>query len=142
MEANAMVLERLNAPLAMRTFTVPELGPGEVLVKVLVAGAPEALSECISLTRIGGACVAAGFGEPHGKIEIDCFHDIGRKNLRLQGVWVSDVRHTHMSLRLTRSRIDHFKKLITHRFRLSEANKALQVMKAKEAVKAVVLPHS
>ena len=107
-----------------------------------MAGAPEALSECIRLTRIGGACVTAGFGEPHGKIEIDCFHDIGRKNLRLQGVWVSDVRHTHMSLRLTKSRIGHFKKLITHRFRLSEANKALQVMKAKEAVKAVVLPHS
>lgn len=106
-----------------------------------MAGDPQALGECISLARIGGACVTAGFGEPHGKLEIDCFHDIGRKNLRVQGVWVSDVRHTHMSLRLTASRIDDFKKLITHRFPLSEANEALAVMKTKEAVKAVILPH-
>ncbi|MBW1787383.1 MAG: zinc-binding dehydrogenase [Deltaproteobacteria bacterium] len=106
-----------------------------------MVGAPEALSECISLTRIGGACVTAGFGEPHGSIEIDCFHDIGRKNLRLQGVWVSDVRHTHMSLKLTMSRLNDFKRIVTHRFPLSGANEALAVMKAKEAVKAVILPH-
>lgn len=105
-----------------------------------MVGAPEALLECISLTRIGGACVSAGFGEPHGKIEVDCFHDIDRKNLRLQGVWVSDVRHTHMSLKLTLSRIDDFQKLITHRFGLAEANEALWAMKTKEAVKAVILP--
>ncbi len=88
-----------------------------------MAGAPEALSECISLTRIGGACVTAGFGEPHGPIEIDCFHDIGRKNLRLQGVWVSDVRHTHMSLKLTESRLNDFKQIVTHRFPLSEGQR-------------------
>jgi threonine dehydrogenase-like Zn-dependent dehydrogenase len=107
-----------------------------------MVGSPEALRECISLPRIGGACITAGFGEPHGKIEIDCFHDVGRKNLRLQGVWVSDVRHTHMSLQLTRNHADKFKQLITHRFDLSEANEALRVMKAKEAVKAVILPHA
>ena len=46
---------------------------------------------------------SAGFGEPHGTMELDCFHDIGRKNLRLQGVWVSEVRHTHMALQLIMS---------------------------------------
>jgi threonine dehydrogenase-like Zn-dependent dehydrogenase len=138
-----MIMNRHQTTEEERKEMVLDLTHGlGVDVSFEMAGAPEALSECISLTRIGGSCVTAGFGEPHGKIEIDCFHDIGRKNLRLQGVWVSDVRHTHMSLRLTKSRIGHFKKLITHRFRLSEANKALQVMKAKEAVKAVVLPHS
>lgn len=106
-----------------------------------MAGTPDALRECISLTRIGGACVTAGFGEPHGSIEVDCFHDIGRKNLRLQGVWVSDVRHTHMSLKLTERRIEDFKRLVTHRFPLANANEALGVMKSKEAVKAVILPH-
>lgn len=106
-----------------------------------MAGEPEALKEGISLGRTGGICVSAGFGEPHGTIEIDCFHDLNRKNLRLQGVWASDVRHAHMALQLILSRIEDFRKLITHRFPLTRANEAIQVMKRKEAVKAVLLPH-
>ena len=107
-----------------------------------MAGEPDALKECISLTRTGGACVSAGFGEPHGKVELDCFHDIGRKNLHLQGVWVSDSRHTHMALQLMLSRMDDFKRLITHTFPLEKTNDAIRVMKMKEAIKAVLLPHS
>jgi len=106
-----------------------------------MAGEPEALKECISLVRTGGACLTAGFGEPHGTMEIDCFHDIGRKNLRLQGVWVSEVRHTHMAIQLIMRRPQDFKKLITHTFPLDRANEALRAMKNKEAVKAVLLPH-
>jgi threonine dehydrogenase-like Zn-dependent dehydrogenase len=105
-----------------------------------MAGDPEAMKECISLARTGGACVSAGFGEPHGNVELDCFHDIVRKNLHLQGVWVSDARHTHMALRLLLSRPDDFKRLITHTFPLEKANDAIRVMKTKEAVKAVLLP--
>jgi threonine dehydrogenase-like Zn-dependent dehydrogenase len=105
-----------------------------------MAGEPEALKECIASVRTGGACVSAGFGEPHGRVEIDCFHDFGRKNLRLQGVWVSEVRHTYMALQLMLSRLQDFGKLITHRFPLQGANEALRVMKTKEAVKAVLLP--
>ncbi len=111
-------------------------------VALEVAGSPAALKEAITLTRIGGACVTAGFGEPHGPIELDCFHDIGRKHLRLQGVWVSDVRHTHMSLQLTRSRLKDFRQIITHRFKLDQANEALAVMANREAVKAVIYPHA
>lgn len=107
-----------------------------------MAGEPEAMKETMSLARIGGACISAGFGEPHGTMELDCFHDIGRKNLRLQGVWVSDARHTHMALRLIRARMDDFKGLITHRFPLSRADDAIQVMRTREAVKAVLLPHA
>jgi threonine dehydrogenase-like Zn-dependent dehydrogenase len=106
-----------------------------------MAGEPDALKECISLVRTGGSCLTAGFGEPHGTMELDCFHDIGRKNLRLQGVWVSEVRHTHMALQLIMRRPQDFKKLITHTFRLDQANEALRAMKSKEAVKAVLLPH-
>jgi threonine dehydrogenase-like Zn-dependent dehydrogenase len=67
---------------------------------------------------------------------------VGRKNLRLQGVWVSETRHTHMALRLILSRPRDFAGLITHRFPLSRANEALQAMKSREAVKAVLLPFS
>jgi threonine dehydrogenase-like Zn-dependent dehydrogenase len=85
--------------------------------------------------------VSAGFGEPHGTIELDCFHDIGRKNLCLRGIWVSDARHTHMAIQLILNRSQDFKRLITHTFPLAQANEAIRVMKSKEAVKAVLLPH-
>jgi len=125
-----------------RKEAVMELTHGRgVDVAFEMAGEPDALKESISLVRTGGACISAGFGEPHGTIDLDCFHDIGRKNLRLQGVWVSETRHTHMALQLILSRLQDFKKLITHRFPLSQANDAIRVMKTKEAVKAVLLPH-
>ena len=38
MEAKAMVLEGFNQPLTMRTFPLPKLGTGEILVRVEVAG--------------------------------------------------------------------------------------------------------
>lgn len=106
-----------------------------------MAGEPEAVKECISLARNGGTCVSAGFGEPHGTMELDCFHDLNRKNLRLQGIWTSDVRHTYMALQLIWNRPKDFNKLITHRFPLDQVNEAFRVMKNKETVKAVLLPH-
>lgn len=106
-----------------------------------MAGEPDALKESISLVRPGGACVSTGFGEPHGTIDLDCFHDLNRKNLRLQGIWASDVKHTRMAFQLVLSRPQDFSKLITHRFPLDKANDAIRAMKTKEAVKAVLIPH-
>ena len=136
-----MILNRNRLSVEERKQAVREATHGRgVDVAFEMAGEPEALQECISSVRTGGACISAGFGEPHGKIELDCFHEIGRKNLRLQGVWVSEVRHTHMALQLIFSRFQDFQKLITHRLPLIRANDTLQVMKSKAAVKAVLLP--
>jgi len=136
------VLNRHRLSREERKEAVMERTHGQgVDVAFEMAGEPDALKECISLVRTGGSCLTAGFGEPHGRMELDCFHDIGRKNLRLQGVWVSEVRHTHMALQLMMRRPQDFKKLITHTFPLDRANEALHAMKSKEAVKAVLLPH-
>ncbi|OGP88988.1 MAG: alcohol dehydrogenase [Deltaproteobacteria bacterium RBG_16_48_10] len=138
-----LTLNRNKLSKEVRKEAVMEVTHGlGVDVAFEMAGESDALTECISLTRTGGACVSAGFAEPRGKMEIDPFLDIGRKNLRLQGIWVSEVRHTHMALQLILSRMEEFEKLITHRFSLSEANDAIRVMKTKEAVKAVLLPHA
>jgi len=136
------VLDRHRLSTKERKEAVRERTHGRgVDVAFEMAGEPEALKECISLVRTGGACLTAGFGEPHGTMELDCFRDIGRKNLRLQGVWVSEVRHTHMAIQLIMRRPQDFKKLITHTFPLDRANEALRAIKNKEAVKAVLLPH-
>lgn len=138
-----LILNRKKTSQEERKEAVMEVTHGRgVDVAFEMAGETEALKESISLVRTGGACISAGFGEPHGKIELDPFHDIGRKNLRLQGVWVSEVRHTHMALQLILSRLQVFKNLITHPFPLAKANDAIRVMKTREAVKAVLLPHA
>jgi threonine dehydrogenase-like Zn-dependent dehydrogenase len=130
------------SPEERRKAILEATGGRGVDVAFEMAGESEALKECILSVRNGGACMSAGFGEPHGKIELDCFQDIGRKNLRLQGIWVSETRHTHMALQLVLSRLRDFAGLITHRFPLNEANEALQAMRSREAVKAVLLPFS
>jgi threonine dehydrogenase-like Zn-dependent dehydrogenase len=137
-----LTLNRHRLTQEERKEAVMEMTHGRgVDVAFEMVGEPVALKESISLVRTGGACVSAGFGEPHGKIELDCFHDIGRRNLRLQGVWVSEVRHTYMALQLMLNRLQDFGKLITHTFPLTQANEAIHVMKTKEAVKAVLSPH-
>jgi len=60
----------------------------------------------------------------------------------IQGVWVSEIRHTHMALQLILSRLQDFKNIITHSFPLAKANDAIRVMKTREAVKAVLFPHA
>jgi threonine dehydrogenase-like Zn-dependent dehydrogenase len=61
------------------------------------AGQTNAVREGLKLVRTGGAYVSVGFGEPNDSVNIDCF-DIVRRNLRYQGIWVSDTRHTFMSM--------------------------------------------
>jgi len=46
-----------------------------------------------------------------------------------------------MALQLMLTRLQGFRKLITHTFPLTHADDAIRVMKTKEAVKAVLLPH-
>ncbi len=103
-------------------------------------GLPEAVREGIDLTGEGGSYLSIGFGEPRGTVEIDCFKDITRKNLRYQGVWVSDVKHTYHALQLVLNDTGLFSKMVTHRFALPDANEALAVTDRRESVKTVLIP--
>ncbi len=105
-----------------------------------MAGSPQTVREGLNLVRVGGSYASAGFGEPRGTIEIDCFKDIVRKNLRYQGVWVSDTRHTYQAYKLVLNNVDLFGKLVTHKFSLAQATQALEIMEQKEAIKAVLIP--
>lgn len=107
---------------------------------VEAVGYPEALREGLDLIRPAGTYVSIGFGQPMGTIEFDGYTDLVHKNIRIQGVWVSATRHTHQALNLILGNLNSFEKMITHRFKLNEANEALRVMENKEAVKAVLIP--
>jgi len=104
------------------------------------SGSLDAVTDGISLVRTGGTYVSAGFGEPAGSVQFPWFENVIRKNLRIQGVWVSDTRHTLQALRLVQSNYEKFSKMVTHRFRLEDASTALSSVASRQAVKAVLIP--
>lgn len=135
------IIDRSETSSEKRIEQVLELTGGEGADVIYeMAGSTAAVAEGLKMVRIGGSYVSAGFGEPRGKIEVDCFLDIGRKNLKYQGVWVSDVSHTFKSMEIAIKYQDILQDMVTHRFPLLDATKALEKMKSKEAIKAVIIP--
>ena len=100
---------------------------------------PTAIAEGLKWLRTGGAYVSCGVAEPRGGLEIDFFHDIARRNVRLQGIWVSDMRHLLEAVRLVEGQPEAFERLVDGRFRFEEANEALEAVAAREVSKAVLI---
>jgi len=105
---------------------------------VEAAGTRGAAEEGIQLLRKGGIYLSTGYAQPVGKDAIDFYRDIVNKNIRIQGVWVSDTHHLKQAIDLVTENEKMFLKLITHRYSLEQVNEALSVMKEKKALKAVL----
>ncbi|MHB1294280.1 MAG: zinc-binding dehydrogenase [Anaerolineae bacterium] len=135
------VLDRNATAPAERRAAVLELthGRGADLV-VEASGSVAAAQEGLGLVRPGGALSLVGFGTPVGEMALTPFEDIVRKNVRVQGVWVSDARHTFQALSLVRNRPAAFAELVTHRFGLRESQQALEAMAGRTAMKVVLEP--
>ncbi|KLU60665.1 5-exo-hydroxycamphor dehydrogenase [Peptococcaceae bacterium CEB3] len=137
----SLLLDRKKTTGAERREAVLSLTQGRGADLVIEAvGYPEALSEGLELVRTGGTYLSTGYAQPMGKVELDPYRHLVSKNLKLQGVWVSDTAHTYRAMELVLGRQALFSRMITHRFPLREANKALEAMADKTAVKAVLLP--
>jgi threonine dehydrogenase-like Zn-dependent dehydrogenase len=107
---------------------------------VEAVGSQGVVEEGLKLLRLGGMYLSTGFAQPAGEESVDFFLDVVRKNIRIQGVWVSDTRHTYHSINLVMDNQELFGKMITHRFSLDEANEAISVMNNRAALKAVLIP--
>ncbi len=90
--------------------------------------------------RRGGTLAMVGFGTPVGSMALAPFEQIVRKNVRVQGVWVSDLRHMLRALSLVRQNPQAMAGLVTHRFSLRQATEALDAVERHEALKAVLVP--
>ena len=107
-------------------------------IVVEAAGTEGAAEEGILLLRKGGIYLSTGYARPTGKEKIDFYRDIVIRNIRIQGVWVSDTRHTGQAVDLVSGNAEMFARLVTHRYRLEQVNEALSVMNEKKAMKAVI----
>ncbi len=114
-------------------------GRGADLV-VEAAGSTVAMREGLDVVRPGGALALVGFGTSVGNAVLAPFESLVRKNVRLQGVWVSEARHTRQALAFIESRPTTFATLVTHRIPLSEASIALQTAASHQAMKVVLVP--
>jgi len=103
-------------------------------------GTPKSTLEGLRLTAPYGTYALPGIATPVGEVAFRLFEDIARKNIRVQGVWVSDTRHLYQAMCIVRSGRYPFEKIVTHTFPLEEATTALEKMKSREAMKAVLLP--
>lgn len=138
--ATHLLNRQTTSPQERREFVLALThGRGADLV-VEASGSLSAAHEALDFVRPGGTVSWVGFGTPAGEMLIPPFESIVRKNVRLQGVWVSDVRHTLQALSLIRQQRETFVALVTHRFPLDRATEALCQMDARGVMKAVLLP--
>lgn len=134
-----LVLEETDLQSRRRAVFEWSGGRGADLV-IEAAGNPTATAEALEMARLGGHVSLVGYGEPSGEVSLKPFEHIGRKNLHLQGIWVSDSRHLKWALELIYSDPQPFAQLVTHRFPLEEANKAMDLVHRREAMKVVLVP--
>jgi threonine dehydrogenase-like Zn-dependent dehydrogenase len=135
------VINRNEMPPEERKSMILELTEGRGAdVAYECSGSVSAFMEGLSHLRMGGTIVVPGFGVPSGSAMVDCFHHITRKNVKIQGVWVSDTEHLYRALRLVQSKKYPFRELVTHTRPLEEATDALRLVEERRAVKVVLKP--
>jgi threonine dehydrogenase-like Zn-dependent dehydrogenase len=105
------------------------------------AGIPDAVNEGIELCRDGGKYLVLGQYANAGNIAFNP-HLITRKQLQLAGSWGFEPRHVDRALAfLSIPRwSERFAGEVTHRFPLSEANAAIETVRAWRAGKTVLTP--
>lgn len=138
-----LILDRAALSAEERKAAVLELTAGRGADWVYeCAGVNSAVTEALTLARRGGVVLTSGIAVPTGDIPVDWFRQINLKNLRVQGVWLSDTRHLRQALGLVLDNPAIYARLITHRFPLEKANEALAAVEKGETVKAVLIPEN
>ncbi|MHB1318895.1 MAG: zinc-binding dehydrogenase [Anaerolineae bacterium] len=135
------ILDRHATSIEERRQTILDLTQGRGADLVIEAsGAISAATEGLDLLRRGGTLALVGFGTPVGEMTVAPFEQIVRKNVRVQGVWVSDIRHALRAVSVIRRDPRAFAGLVTHRFPLQEATEAIVAVESRKALKAVLVP--
>ncbi|MCL4534840.1 MAG: zinc-binding dehydrogenase [Bacteroidetes bacterium] len=135
------LVNRRQLNLEERQALIMDLTNGRgVDLAIEASGTVEAFQEAPPIIRVGGAYAVAGIAEPRGMVPFEVFRDLARKNLHLQGVWVSDTRHLRQAVSLVTQDPASFAALVTHRFSLPEATRALETVENRSAMKAVIVP--
>ncbi len=113
-------------------------------VTIEATGVPGAVSEGFALTRDAGRYVIVGQYTDAGDIEMNPHRDINRKHLEVRGCWGSDFSHFWRGLRVMAKHGNRYRweDLISRRYPLEQAGRALADVEAQRTVKAVIVPNA
>ncbi|MCE5238184.1 alcohol dehydrogenase catalytic domain-containing protein [bacterium] len=103
------------------------------------AGTADTIREALELVAPGGTVTIPGLATPLPGFTFDPYV-VSRKQVRLQGVWTSNVRHLHQALTIAHSRRYPLDALVTHVLPLEQANEGLRLLREKQAIKVVLTP--
>lgn len=124
---------------------VKQITRGEMADIVIdVTGIPQGAMSAIDLVRQGGTIVLPGtYGM---EAQVPLFLDkIVINEIRVQGVYSHDIRSVIPAINLVESRKYPLEKLVTHRFPLEEAEKAIQtaggMVPGEFPIKVIIDPH-
>jgi threonine dehydrogenase-like Zn-dependent dehydrogenase len=104
------------------------------------AGTLSAFADGINMVSAGGIYLMPGVAAPLPDVVLQLYEQVARKNVTVQGVWVSDTSHLAQAVELTLSGRYPFAHLVTHRFPLSQINEALAAVESRAALKAIIEP--
>ena len=116
-------------------------GRGADLV-IEASGNPRAVPEGFAMLRDGGRYVIVGHYTDAGSVPVNPHVDINRKHADVRGQWGSEFHHWTRALDTLvryRDRIP-FASVIGRRYRLEEANQALDDVEALRVTKAIIVP--
>lgn len=103
-------------------------------------GIAPSIAEFLQYVAPCGTYAIPGIATPVGELPLSLYEQLARKNVRLQGVWVSDTSHLYQSINLVLSGRFPFETIVTHTYPLAQANQALEDMGSRKAMKAVLVP--
>lgn len=111
-------------------------------VVIEASGAPEAVSQALDMVRDGGRVVVVGQYTDHGAVPINPHSQVNRKHVEIRGCWGSDFSHFHRAVAIAARHQDRFPwaELATRRYRLDQADAALDAVERREVVKAIIMP--
>jgi len=106
-------------------------------------GSARAIPEGIELVREGGAYTICGQYTDSGTVEINP-HLMNKKHLDIKTVWGSETLHVYKGVKTIADNYDRFpfEALVTHKFSLDDAQKALEAQESHVSLKAVIQPNS
>jgi threonine dehydrogenase-like Zn-dependent dehydrogenase len=133
----------LEMPHEGRLATVRALTGGRGADVVLEAtGSPEAVAQALDLVRDGGRVVIAGHYTDNGRVTIHPHWQINRKHVELRGCWGSEFSHFYRAVELAHRFGDRvpWREMVSARYRLDDADEALEAVASREVVKALIAP--
>jgi len=110
-------------------------------IVVECAGVPSAFPEGISMTRRGGKFIEVGHYTDQGNTEVNP-QVICSKDIDVLGSWAYPPSQFDTAIKTLRRGMETLPiaEMVTHRFKVAEAERAIQTIKSRKGIKMAVTP--